>query len=243
MIVKTIICDDNENSRYILNEFIKRINRKEILVIGEASNGNELIKLCQNNKPNLILLDIDMPGINGIETAKQIIKFSPDMFFIFTTAYPSFSIQCFEVHPFDFLLKPISIERLEKSLDSLISKLSKNSDVDSDSIISFGSGHNSLLMKQKDILFVERTGRKLLIHTRTKQIEVYSSLKKLQDELDPQTFIRSHNSYLINKHAIKKIKRDIGTCYEVTFNNYNNSAYISRRNLVIFEDLPFINSY
>ena len=104
MVVKAMICDDNENARYVLKEFIKKIDKKEIVVIGEAKDGHELVKLCKNNKPDLILLDIDMPGINGIEAAKQIIDISPDILFIFTTAYSSYSIECFEVHPFDFLL-------------------------------------------------------------------------------------------------------------------------------------------
>lgn len=237
MLINTIICDDNERARYFLHEIVNKIGKNEINIISHAKNGHELIKLSKQTKPDLILLDIDMPGINGIETAKKILETSPNIQFIFTTAYPSFSIECFEVHPFDYLLKPISIERLGRSFDALIKKLSNEQPVP-EPMISLTSDYNSYTLKQNDIYFVERAGRKLLIHTRHKQLEIYDSIKNFQGKLNSQLFIRSHNSYLINKQSINKIKKGIGSSYEVFFENYNKPAYISRRNLVAFENVP-----
>ncbi len=117
--LKLVICDDLEKARYILREFIKKIDIKEVEIVGEAENGFELIELCKKVQPDVILLDIDMPGMGGIEAAREIKKIFPKTLYIFISAYPAHAIETFEVYPVDFILKPYSIERLERALASL----------------------------------------------------------------------------------------------------------------------------
>lgn len=231
MSIKTVICDDNEKARYIIVKYIKKLNIPEIDVIAEAQNGYELVEICKKQNPDLILLDIDMPFINGIDTAKKIIEFLPDTFFIFITAFSSFSLDAFEIHAFDYILKPVSIERLEKSLLHIIQKKIESIS-DSSNNVTFISKHNLYSIKQNDILFIERTGRKSLIHTRNKKLEIYESLNNLQNKLNSNIFFRSHNGYIINKHAIEKINKSFGEPYEVVFKNYCSPAYISRRKML-----------
>lgn len=236
MIIKTVVCDDNEKARYILRQYIKRLSIKEIELSEEAKNGYELIELCKKIKPDLILLDIDMPFINGIDTAKKIIKFLPDISLIFITAYPSFSLQAFEVHAVDFIVKPVSIERLEKSIKHIIRKTSKNGSGNND-LVTFVSNHNLYSIKQNDIIFAERSGRKTLIHTSSKKIEVYESIRNLQNRLSTKLFIRTHNSYLVNKSVISSIDRRSGGPHEVLFKNYDKTAYVSRKGLIKLDNM------
>lgn len=232
MIVKTLICDDNEKARYILKEYLKIISAKEIEVIGEAENGYGLIELCKKNCPDLILLDIDMPFINGIETAKKIIEFLPNVTFIFITAYPSYSLEAFEVHPVDFILKPISTDRLEKSINYIIKQFSKNQPTQENSCFTISSSHSLFPINQNDILYIERVKRKSLIHTSNKILEVNDSLDNIHEKFDSKLFFRAHNSYLVNINAVHKINKRTGGSHEINFKHYNSSAYVSRRNLI-----------
>lgn len=241
--IKTIICDDNEKARYILCEYIKRLGMDEIEIIGQATGGFNLIDMCNHLSPDLILLDIDMPLINGIQAAKEILSFLPDVNFIFITAYPSYSIESFEVHPFDYILKPVIIERLGVSLEKFIQKFPKKQDAEVNQLVSFISNYNDYSIPQNDILFIERTGRKLLIHTVNEQIELNSSLKNFECKLNPKIFIRAHNSYLINIQAVSKIKKGIGKSYEVQFKNYDKIAYINKKNLIKLESITDTSIY
>lgn len=225
--IKTVLCDDCKEARYLIKEYINQIAIPEIELVGETQNGYELIEFCKKNKPDLILLDIDMPFINGIETAKKIINFLPDVFFIFITAYPSFSLQAFEVHAVDYIVKPISIERLEKALRYVVKK-TRNNNYANNNTITFTSNRNYYSLKPNELLFAERVGRKTLIHTPSKILEVYESLNKLQQKLNPNLFIRTHNSYLVNKSAISKIEKCIGSPSKILIKNYDKHAYLSR---------------
>lgn len=237
MLIKTLICDDNEKARYILKEYLKIIPVQGIKVVGEAQNGYELIELCKKEYPDLILLDIDMPFINGIETAKQIIEFLPDISFIFITAYPSFSLEAFEVHPADFILKPVSIGRLEKSLIYIIQKISKSQPQKESDYITVSWGHKFFPIKKSEIIFAERVQRKTIIHTPNKKLEVYDALDNLCEKLDPKLFFRSHNSYLINTSAVAKVDKRLGGSHKISFKNYDSCAYVSRRSFIRLNSL------
>lgn len=237
MLIKTLICDDNEKARYILKEYIKIQPVRGIKVIGEAQNGYDLIDLCKKECPDLILLDIDMPFINGIETAKQIIEFFPNVCFIFITAYPSFSLEAFEVHPVDFILKPISTSRLEKSFNYMIQKNLKNQSSTQSNCLTINSGHELFPINLHDILYIERVKRKSLIHTSNKILEVNESLDNLHEKFDTKFFFRSHNSYLVNINAVSKINKRMGGSHKINFRDYNNCAYVSRRNLISLNNL------
>lgn len=237
MLIKTLICDDNEKARYILKEYLKIISVREIEVVGETQNGYDLIDLCKKEHPDLILLDIDMPFMNGIETAKRIIEFLNDVSFIFITAYSSFSLESFEVHPADFILKPISIDRLEKSLNYITQKISKYKPQKESDYITVSWGHESFPLRKSEILFAERVQRKTIIHTVEKELEVYEALDNLHEKLDHTLFFRSHNSYLININAVSKVDRRVGGSHKISFKNYNNCAYISRRNLISLNNI------
>lgn len=231
MSIKTMICDDNENAIYIIREYLKKLSIQEIQIVGEYNSGYSLIEACKRNPVDLILLDVDMPFLNGIEASKKIINFLPDISFIFITAYPNFAISAFEVHAVDYIVKPISIERFEKSLLYIVDKKNKKNHVSDNKYIQVSSDRDLYSIKHNDILFAERTGRKTIIHTHHNKLETYESLDGLQSKLPSNNFLRSHNSYLINVEHITKISKRFAGSHEILFKNYENPAYISRRNI------------
>ena len=229
MTLKVVICDDFEKARDIIKRYLEILNIREIEIIGEAQNGMELIDICKETHPDVILLDVDMPVITGIDAAKKIVEFLPKVSFIFITAHPSFAI--------DYILKPVSIERLEKSIRHIISKRSEIDKNIQDDIITFSSSHEVYSINQKDIFFIERDERKTIVHILLKPIVIYESLDSIQVKLDSDLFIRTHRSYLVNKLVISKVGNPLGRVREIVFKNYDKPAYISRKSMSKLEKL------
>lgn len=235
MPLKVVICDDNEKARYILRSYLEKLDLSEIEIISEANNGVELIDICRDTSPDVILLDIDMPGINGIDAAKKIIEFLPNASFIFITAYMSYAFDSFEVYPVDFILKPVSIERLEKSLKRIINRKGAEPKEASNSFVTFVSNHEKYSVEQNSIIFIERVGRKTVIHTSVKTFEVYEPISSIQKRLDQDLFTRVHRSYLVNKKSNYKVGKTLGRSRKIIFDGYDKPAYISRKKIKIEE--------
>ena len=234
--LKVVICDDCEKARYILKCYFQKLHISQIEIIGEAQDGVELIEVCKKTTPDIIVSDIDMPNINGINAAKKIVEFLPDASFIFITGHLSYAVDSFEVYPVDYILKPISIERLEKSIKHIHKKSFKEVEEIPSDIIIFSANREIITISQQNILFIERSGRKTIIHTITKVIEVYESLDSIEHKLNSQIFTRIHRSYIINKNVDFTISKTLGRTREIIFEGSEQTAYISRKNIKSFED-------
>lgn len=234
MPLKVVICDDCEKTRQILKCYLEKLNIKEIEIIGEAQDGVELINICKEISPNIILLDIDMPGINGIDAAKKIIEFSPYTSFIFITGYSTYAADSFEVYPADYILKPFSIERLEKSIKHNLKKNFKEGAIDNTITLSFN--RKLYTISQNSIVFIERAGRKTVLHTTTKDIGVYESLDSIEQKLDTKMFMRIHRSFIINNNADFKMSSASGRTKGIEFEGHEKIAYVSRKKLKFFKE-------
>lgn len=227
MTLKVIICDDCGRTRDVLKRYLEILKIREIEIIGEVQDGVELINICKETFTDIILLDIDMPDISGIDAAKKIVEFAPDTAFIFITGHTSYAVESFEVYPVDYILKPVSIERLENSLKRIINLKISNLNK-SNKTISFNFNHENYTIEQNSILFIEKVGRKTVIHTLSRKIEVNEPLSSIIERLNPEVFVRSHQSYIINKEAIFKRCKTLGRIRKVLFDGYDKPAYISR---------------
>lgn len=241
-LIKTVICDDNEKALYLLGEFIKKINLKEIELVGEAENGEKLIEACNKTSPDLVILDIDMPDINGITVAVEIMKRLPKTLFIFITAYPEYALDSFKVRPADYIIKPYSIEKLKGALMHVIERLSEReiNQTKGDTII-FLSERKKHEINQEDILFIEKVDRQTVVHTLFGTIETYESLESILKRLDADIFFRVHKSYIINSKAKYKTINTLGRTKQIKFDNYEKVAYLSRKNIEKFNDKRKIN--
>ena len=231
--LNTVICDDNPDSNYILTEYIKQINIPQIKILNTFEDGYSLINFCNKFKVDLILLDVNMPIINGIETGKEILKILPDVSIILLTGSAEYSMQAFEIHAIDYLIKPISPDTLKKSLGYIVKKFSEpNKDTSSfspnNTHVTFSTKSSTYSIRQGELIFAERVGRKTLLHTTDTTLEIYESLKNLENRLDKKSFIRTHNSYLVNKSAIFKIEKSKSGIGKVFLKDTDKIAYISR---------------
>jgi len=201
-----VIADDNEIDRLTTLSFAKRYPFLNIM--GCFASSNEVLDLAKTSRPDVLLLDIEMPGINGLEL-RQELKDIPACIFI--TSHPDFAIESFELPVLDFLVKPLKAERFEKAMLRLQEYLllkQKAAILDftlgADSVF-IKDGHDQIKIQLHEVLYLEALKDYTGIVTARRKYCVLSPLGNLLKEKTFQAFIRIHRSYAVQKHFITKI--------------------------------------
>lgn len=201
-----IIIDDEATAREIVNELCLQYN--EIQVVGMFSNAIDAIKYLNQNEVDLIFLDIHMPDFSGIDFI-QTIKNPPKI--ILTTSDANFAIQAFEYDfILDYLVKPISPERFNKAIQKIktIPQLTSKPTTDSKEVTSLGNDlyinidRRLIKIDIPSIYFIEAKGDYINLKTENNTYTVHSTLKKIEDKLPQDLFLKVHRSFIIN---VKKI--------------------------------------
>lgn len=218
--IKTLIIDDEPLARNIIKNFLK--GEKDINVIGEATNGIESVTLIKEKSPNLIFLDIKMPGMNGFEVIEKIgVDNIP--YVIFVTAYDKYALKAFELHALDYLLKPIDKERFLHALNRAREQIDENKlksfGVKVEKILEELNSRSRYLRRvaikedrrirfigTEDIDWIEAAGKYAKLHTDSHTHIVRESLKTFEKILDPSLFVRIHRSRIVNLKKIVEIQ-------------------------------------
>lgn len=150
---------------------------------------------------NIYLLDIALPGISGIDLAREIRVQDQDALILFITDYEQYVYEVFDVLPFRFIRKPVQTEELRKDMTEAITYLRREN-----RIFFFSIGHDAYQLYYKDILYFEGDGRKCRIHTKQQKYTFYEKVSALTQRLDGQLFVRTHGSFIVNMEAIKAIR-------------------------------------
>lgn len=213
-----VLCDDNLN---ILNKLSKMLETLFIKHNVDASveftsdKADEIYNYVKNNHVDVLILDINLKSkISGIDLAEKIRKDNKSIYIIFSTAHLEYSLVAYSVKTFDYLPKPIAIERLEVTLLRLLEDrelFNKN----------FIHIDNKTVIDESEINYIKRDGMKLIFHTDKRTYETYSSFNKLKSLL-PDNFVRCHKSYIANINNIQDIQSNTNT---ILFNN-NIPCYI-----------------
>lgn len=226
---KVLILEDEHYTR----KFIKQLvcENPLVLEVYDTSKTNEAIKFAQIHQPDIVLLDIELDEnekINGLEAAKIISKISPNTEFVFITGYSKYALDSFSVHPFDYILKPIKIEKITETINLLVKKTKskRNKSKILDKIVINNSGEIFIIPKN-EILFIEVRNKETLIHTPNETYVTQKTLLEYQNQLG-ENFIRVHNSFLVNKNKIRKIKQIGDRTYSISFSKTNKEAIASR---------------
>lgn len=233
-----VIADDTPSSRRLLVRFLKFM--PDVELVGEAENGERLIELVKEKKPNLALVDVNMPEMNGFEAIQSALMFHPKLKFVFITGYEEFAAEAFNISAADYIVKPVEQRRLQVAIEK-VRRL-----IEIDNVLSIQSGERQLELEcvdklivrfdrsiyfipYKDIFFIEKVERKSVIHTKEKVYETYENLSVLEERL-PSVFIQTHRSYLVNFQHISHIRHS-GETYLIYFYGYDKPAYISRNKM------------
>lgn len=239
MTMKVILVEDESGIRKLLRKIIEQNPGFE--VVGEADNLAEAVALFTKTKAEVVFLDIEINGTSGLECAKIIADLEPKTKIIFATAHSEYMSDAFEVYAFDYLMKPFHIERVNQTLDrikamSVPAAAEANKNDELDRIVKYERGLDKLLVKGKesmsfidikDIILIQRENSSTVIYTKQDSFTTSASLSDIETKLDPEQFMRSHKSYLINVSQIKKIEPYGRWTYMVTFKDLGKDALMT----------------
>lgn len=195
--MRIAICDDEKEIRRLLAEKIRALYPDSGLTVYKS--GEEL--LLSHDRPDILLLDIQMPGRNGIETARELRARGVNSVIIFITALEEYVFQSFDVNAFHYLVKPFNKAKFAEVLASAARQASK-ARTDAPSLV-ITSGGKHILVEPDKIIYAEVFDRKIILHTAEEDIEYYGKMKELAKNLG-DGFYRPHRAYLVNFAYIRK---------------------------------------
>lgn len=207
--IRLLIADDEAPARKRLRELLGDI--EEVCVVGEARNGQEVLSLAEQTQVGLVLLDIRMPGMDGIEAAQHLQKLSQPPAIIFTTAYDAYAVKAFDMNAVDYLLKPIRLERLQAAINK--AKKLNQAQLDALKPMQSRRSHFSvvergrvLLVPLEDVIYLRAELKYITIRTRERELLIEDSLTSIEQEFGSH-FIRLHRNCLVAQSSIMGYER------------------------------------
>jgi len=219
-----VIADDE---RLMREQIIARLKEAwpELVIVGEASNGREAVALAQSFDPDIVFLDISMPGMDGIQAAQAL---AGRAHVVFVTAHDQYAISAFEQGAVDYLLKPAEAERVALTCERLRARLEQKPDPMSDLLAQLSQrlgsggvkpreylrwvqasvGANIRMIPTSDILFFRAEDKYTRVQTRTFEALIRKPIKELIDELDPDEFWQIHRATVVRVDAIEQVSRN-----------------------------------
>lgn len=235
--IKAIIVDDVESIRTVLKKLLENFER--ITVIGESANFENALTLIEEEKPDLLFLDVDLNGLTSLDLLKNL-KYNPMVIFI--TTHSDYAIKAFEYNATDFLLKPLSLERLTRAIEKVTNKwnqlnglITEQNSLEADS--KFGVDHTILLsfdnklnfVKIKEISHIEAFGNYTKVYLADGRLSItYNSIRNWLNRLPEEMFIQIHRSTIINLTLVSKIEKWANDTGRLYMNGHSHPFEISR---------------
>ena len=210
--LRVAIVDDEAPARAILREYLG--GEPGVQVVAECANGFEAVQAVANAKPDLLLLDVQMPKLDGFEVLELVER---DVAVVFVTAYDQYALKAFEVHAVDYLLKPFGPERLTEALQRVRARLAQKEPVAEPLAARLQSGRRPLtrvlirdgatvhIVPLGKIDYAEAQDDYVAIHAEKRTYLKEQTMAQLEGMLDPRQFVRIHRSYLLNVDRLAKI--------------------------------------
>lgn len=205
MVLNIAICDDEPIHRQIISDYLDKAFPNRCYKLMEFDSGEELLE-DYPEKLDILLLDIQMNGMNGVETAKKVRTFDTNVVIIFTTAIIDFMQQGYEVRAFRYLLKPIDYSDFSKHLLECEKDIINNNK--NYLTIKDETEGDIIIIPVESILYMETDSRCVLIHTDTQSYRTKVKINKFENDLKDKKFYRCHRSYLINLNKVRCISKD-----------------------------------
>lgn len=227
MLQKVVLIDDESPARQLLREYLGGF--PDLIVVGEANNGVDALRLIRELQPEIIFLDVQMPGLSGLEVLANLDELP---LVIFSTAYDRYALQAFELHAVDYLLKPYTKERFQEAIQRLLGRLPQPQNglrtltqqlVDEaagglPNKILVSKGTRLVAINVAEILHIEADGDYCQFVTTNGSYLSQYGIGQLETKLSPRQFMRVHRSSIVNLDAIAEIFRE-GHSYDIRLNN------------------------
>ncbi len=237
--IRIVIVDDEEPARselrYLLEQF------QDVEIIGEFSNGEAAVKTLPSLNPHLVFIDIEMAGLNGIQTAEKINVLSVVPLLVFATAHEEFALKAFELNAVDYLLKPFSLKRVAQCLEKVRTMLAEavktnhykreSTSIPTYSLQKLAIENNgkASVIDTRDIVAAYCNEGQLSIRTSDKCYYTNMPLQDLQSRLDDRLFFRTHRAYLVNIEKIREIIPWFNGTYNLILEGFTEEIPVSRQ--------------
>lgn len=213
--MKALLIDDERLARGELRRLLAAV--KDVEIVGEAANAEQARTLLEELKPELLFLDVQMPGETGLEFLESLEPPVPQV--IFTTAYDEFAVKAFELNALDYLLKPVDPARLEAAIDRLRERnlaapagggsgagVERTEVLNPEDKVFVREGDHCWFVEVRRIRLLESEGNYTRVHFDDAQPQLFRSLNAMEARLDPRTFFRANRRQMINLQWIDKIE-------------------------------------
>ena len=232
--IRTLVVDDEKLARDRLAGFLAKVENVEL--IGQARDGVEALVMIEKDRPDLVFLDVQMPGMDGFEVLKALRAPTPHV--IFATAYDEYAIRAFEVGAVDYLLKPFSRTRVSEAVGRVRARLDTNgAKPDIEAVlrklderrkvyvhqVPVYAGKRILIMPVDDVHWFGVEYRLVYAHTSDRPFMTNYTLRELEERLDPEAFFRAHKSSLVNLKHVKEIVPWFGGRYKLVMRDQGAS--------------------
>lgn len=203
------VCDDEKKLR---NDLCRLIETSLQLTgisyeIQTYESGDSLLAGIGECEPQILFLDIEMPGLNGMETAKELRKRYNNTVIIFVTAYPDFVFQGYEVHAFHYILKPYKEEKIREVLEKALGEMERMEE----RCFLIEQKGTTIRVPFKDIMYFKSEGRQIEVVSGGRKERFYAKLAEIEGEL-PDYFVRTHNRYLVNLNHVSRLEASQVRC-------------------------------
>ena len=237
--MKALIIDDERLARKELWSLLE--DCKDIKVVGEAVNVDDALEKIHKLKPDLLFLDIQMPGKTGFELL-ELLDSVPEV--VFTTAYDEYALQAFDVNALDYLLKPIQKDRLQETIKKLLKNSSNPKEEATSEQRKLGindrvfvkDGERCWFVKLAEVRLFESEGNYIKVYFEGNRPMIHKSLNALDEKLDDRTFFRASRKHIINLSWIEKIEPWFNGGLMVQLKG-GDSVEVSRRQAARFKDM------
>jgi DNA-binding LytR/AlgR family response regulator len=240
-----------EDERALRDELRQRLSDlwPELLVTGQAGTGIEALQLLERHSPDVMFLDIQMPGMTGLEVAQQA---QGRCHIVFVTAYDAHAVAAFEAGALDYVLKPLERERLRlavdrvkqrlgstpKNLEGLLRQLIKNAEPQNYlRWINASVGHLMQLITVDEVVYFQADAKYTRVVTATGEALIRKSLNELRQELDPSVFWQVHRSTIVNANAIGGVSRDMLGHINLTLKRRDEKLSVSDSHAHLFRQM------
>lgn len=254
---RAVIADDEPLLRERLRSLLARL-WPELAIVAEARNGREAIELFDEHRPEVVFLDVHMPGVNGIEAARALARRTQ---IVFVTAYEQYALQAFEHGAIDYLVKPFEEARLaetvsrlrerlarpeppaaalESVLDGLAAELQRRAGVPAAAHLQWikaSVGTSVRLIPVEQVIYLKSDEKYTLVVWEGGEALIRKTIRELADELDPARFAQVHRSVIVNLHQVAQVDRGLNETAELRLKGRSETLPVSRSYLHLFRQM------